>query len=85
MINLDKDSKAVYIGKMTESLPVLRATLNITQQDLGECVGVTRQTIAAVENRRRPLTWSLFLALLYIFEKNERARDMMRFLKVIDE
>ncbi|MDR1538265.1 MAG: helix-turn-helix domain-containing protein [Clostridiales bacterium] len=79
------EEKDNYTAKMTRSLPVLRATLGITQQELGRLVGVTRQTIAAVENWRRPLTWTLYLAIAYVMEQDPRTNNMMRFLQVSAE
>jgi putative transcriptional regulator len=37
---------------MQNSIPVFRAKLNITQEDLANRVGVTRQTIIAIEKNR---------------------------------
>lgn len=37
---------------MKNRLKVFRATKNLTQEDLAQAIGVTRQTILAIENKR---------------------------------
>ena len=48
----DIDRKA-YANKMAENLPVLRVKLGLNQEDLAGMIGVTRQTISAIENKSR--------------------------------
>lgn len=59
--------KELYIGKMVQNLPILRVTASITQAEFGTLVGVSRQTIVVIETEKRPLTWSLYLAMLFIY------------------
>ena len=68
-----------------ELLPMLRARLNITQQELGERVGATRQTIMFAENKRRTLTWSMFLSLAFLFMMDPRTRPFLVASGVINE
>jgi|GEM_PF-5764425 len=69
-------------SNMIKHLELLRVSAGLTQQELGECVGVTRQTISALENQSRELTQSLFLALLYVFEKNPESQKLMKLLEI---
>ena len=50
---------------MTNKLKVLRALNNLTQEELAEKVGVTRQTILAIEKNK----YSPTLELAYKFSK----------------
>ncbi len=59
-----------YIEKMIKNMPVLRAAANLTQAELADKVGVSRQTIVAIENGSRSLTWTMYLALLFVFKNN---------------
>ena len=66
---------------MTENLPVLRAKLGITQEDLAEKIGISRSTIVSIENNKREMKWNTFLSLILVFTKNE---DFNKELKVME-
>lgn len=55
---------------MVENLPVLRETLKLSQADLAEMLDISRQQVTAIENNKRKMSWSLFLALVCIFSNN---------------
>ena len=80
----EKDREKI-IEEFVELLPMLRARLGITQQELGERVGATRQTIMFVENKRRPLTWSMFLSLAFLFVMDSRTRPFLMVSGIISE
>ena len=42
-----------------------------SQEELSEKIGVSRSTIAGIENKKRTMSWNMFLSLLLIFIKNE--------------
>ena len=66
-----------YIVSMIKNMPVLRATTNMTQAALAEKIGVSRQTIVAIETRKRPMSWSLYLAMICVFEQYEDSRKLL--------
>lgn len=66
---------------LTKELPVLRNICKITQQQLGDIVGVSRQTITNIESGRSKMKWSLFLALMFLFGLDEESAE---YLKQID-
>lgn len=43
--------------QLLSELPVLRARLGITQEMLAVKVGCSRQTVNAIEKRKKALTW----------------------------
>ena len=55
-----------YMDTLIKNLPVLRAATSMTQAQLAEKVGVSRQTIVAIETRKRPMPWSLYLATILV-------------------
>lgn len=71
------NNKKIYIDRMIENLPVLRAKSGLTQAELAQVVGVSRQTILAAEKKQRELTWSMFLALLNVFGSNENTAALI--------
>lgn len=54
---------------MKNSLKVARAQLNLTQQQLAEKVGVTRQTISLIEKGKYNPTLKLCLEICYAVNK----------------
>ena len=74
----DESQKEKLIAILTNELKVLRTKAEISQQELANRMGVTRQTYGAIEGRTQRMTWSNFLALLLLFMSNEDT------LKIID-
>jgi len=69
--------KEKMTGEFISCLPMLRARLRMTQEELAKKVGTTRQTIIAIENGKRKLTWSMFLSMLFIFYMNPATRPYL--------
>lgn len=51
---MNANQKELFIKNMTENLPTLRKKLDISQEELSEKIGVSRSTIAGIENKREP-------------------------------
>ncbi|MDR2599063.1 MAG: helix-turn-helix domain-containing protein [Oscillospiraceae bacterium] len=73
-----------YIDKLTKNLPVLRAAAHMTQASLAEKVGVSRQTIVAVETRKRPMPWILYLAMMFVFMQHEESNKLVKSFNLFD-
>lgn len=84
MYNTEFD-KDIYIERMAENLPVLRAKFGLTQEELGFKIDVSRQTIVAIETRKRKMTWSVFLALVTIFKRNDVTSQLLDIFKINTE
>jgi len=79
---MNDELKEIYIGRMSENLPVLRAKMGVTQSELAEIAGISRQTILSVEKKQRPMTWNMFLALLFIFTANEKTAPLVDLFEI---
>ena len=55
----------------------LRARLGLSQTQLADCIGVTRQTISSIENQSRELSWTNFLSLLFLFLQNAQTAKLL--------
>ena len=53
----------------------IRHILGITAKELGERIGVTRQTINNIESGRCQLSFTQFLAIKYVFEHELEVTD----------
>lgn len=76
--NIDKQYKENCIEIMVENLVALRAKAGITQEELANLVGVSRQTYYAIETNRRALSWNTYLSLLLFFDTNINTHVMLR-------
>ena len=72
---LDQINKEELIDKFIYELPILRARIDMTQDEIGEIAGLSRQTYSALETRKRKMTWSNFMALLFVFYYNPVTRE----------
>ena len=74
---MDLCSKEELINKLVDGLPVLRAILGISQSELGDYLGMSRQSFSSIESKKRKMTWSLFLACLFFFYENPNTKDFI--------
>lgn len=79
---MTKDEKNALMKTMAENLPILRSKLNLSQEELAILLGVTRQTISSFERNQRKMTWSVFLALILIFFRNEPTKKLLVALNI---
>lgn len=74
--------KEQLIQNMTDNLPTLRARMGISQEKLAEIIGVGRCTIINIENKKRPMTWNMFLSLLLVFTKNKETDRLLNVMGI---
>lgn len=69
------------LNLLTGELPVLRARIGISQEELADRIGISRQTYSRIETGKREMTWTMFVALDAFFEKNEQTRQMLNHIE----
>ena len=74
---LVESQKNQLINTLTKELRVLRAKAEISQQELANRMGVSRQTYGMIETKKQPMTWNHFMALLLIFKSNEGTAEII--------
>ena len=52
---IDTEGKQLLCKNMAENLPVLRAKVGLSQDELAVRLGFSRQTISAIENGKRKM------------------------------
>lgn len=67
----------MLIDTLTKELPLLRARLNISQEDLARRTGISRQTLSSIETMKSRMSWNTFLALVLFFSINEQTDQML--------
>lgn len=71
---LDRDK---LIEILTDELPVLRAKIGISQNDVSKIVGISRQTYCAIETKKRRMSWNTFLSLILFYGYNEKTTNLV--------
>ena len=82
---MNEEIKNVLVGRMVENLTVLRAKLGVTQAELAEIAGISRQTILAIEKKQRTMTWNTFLSLLFIFSVNKDTSALLNLFEILTD
>ncbi len=75
---LTDEDKELFIDALSENLPALRAKVGVSQGDLAQLIGVSRQTYCAVESKLRRMSWSTYLSLILFFDYNQATHQMLR-------
>ncbi|WP_162608938.1 helix-turn-helix transcriptional regulator [Butyricicoccus pullicaecorum] len=75
--NFSEVDKDLLIKKLTNNLPILRAKLQISQEELASIIGISRQTYSSIETMKRKMSWSTFLTLVLFFGCNEGTATML--------
>ena len=79
---LSNCQKAQYCVAMAENLSTLRMKLSLSQTELGQLIGVSRQAISAFENKSRALPWCHFTSLLFLFNENPETKILLPVLGI---
>lgn len=77
-ITVTKREKDELIDSLTPMLPVLRATIGISQGEIADYIGVSRQTYCALEVGKRKMSWNTFLSLFLFFISNSGTNNLLK-------
>jgi DNA-binding XRE family transcriptional regulator len=64
------EQQQYMISILSQALPHLRKEMGVSQTELANKVGVSRQMISLIERQLQPMTWTLFLAIVFFFKCN---------------
>ena len=67
------------------NLPTLRTKANLSQDELADRLGFSRQTISAIENQKRDMQWSTFSALIMFFANYDEIKPLMVAMGIIND
>jgi len=77
---LKNEARQRAVDLLIDELPVLRARIGISQDELAKYIGVSRQTISAIEMRKRPVTWQVLLAMVLYFTLHPKTNTVLRLM-----
>ena len=84
-IILDEKSKKMYCEALAKNLPVFRAKLGVSQEELSNRIGLSRNMLACIETKKKEMSWITFVALALLFLKNENTAPIFKSLNIYDE
>ncbi len=85
MKKINEAIKQNAIEKITSNLVVLRTAMHLSQSDLADLLGLSRQSLVAIENRKRRMTWNVFLSLLFVFMQNKETRMLIELFDIYSD
>lgn len=75
-------NKEELMNVLAGNIKVLRNKLQLTQAELASKIGISRQTLINIENKKRDMTWGTFVALICVFKEDEGTRDLMEHFNI---
>ena len=75
---LSEKEKDDFIEALSYELPMLRAKADISQEEIANMIGVSRQTYGSIERRTRKMSWSTYLSLVFFYDYNKKTHKMIR-------
>ena len=70
---------------LASNLPTLRTKAHLSQDDLADRLGFSRQTISAVENMKRDMQWSTFSAIVLFLTRDKEVNKLMTAMEILDD
>lgn len=80
--SISEQQKAEVINNMTKNLVALRTMLHLTQAQLAEMMGITRQSLVLYETGKRSMTWNTYLSLLFIFTQRQETNNLLSIMGI---
>ena len=75
---LSEEEKYALIEKLTPELPLLRAKAEISQEEIANIIGTSRQTYGAIERKARKMSWNTYLSLVWFYDYNRKTHKLIR-------
>lgn len=82
---LTDEEKDNFIAALSPNLTVLRTKAEISQEELANLIGVSRQTYSAIERKIRKMAWSNYLSLVLFYDHNQKTHKMIRQLAIFPQ
>ncbi len=70
--------KYAMIEKLTPELPILRAKAEISQEEIANIIGTSRQTYGAIERKSRRMSWATYMSLILFYDYNRKTHQLLR-------
>lgn len=82
---ISPEQKKRLCKNMATNLPSLRAQADLSQDELADRLGFSRQTISALENGRREMQWSTYTSIALFFSKDSAIKKLMFPMEILND
>lgn len=79
---ISDDYKSASISILQNNLAPLRARIGISQEEIANIIGLTRQSYCSIEAGKREMTWATYLSLVFVFDSICATSEMMEELRI---
>lgn len=76
--SLSESEKKAFVDALIPELTTLRAKAGVSQAEISNFIGTSRQTYGAIERRVQKLSWNTYLSLILFYDYNHKTHDMIR-------
>lgn len=77
---LTEKEKEQFIQALTPELALLRAKAELSQEEIANLTGISRQTYGAIERKAKKMSWNTYLSLIFFYDCNQKTRKIIRSL-----
>lgn len=70
---------------MTPELRMLRVKADMTQEELANVIGLSRQTYSQIESGNKVMGWNTYLSLIFFYQSLEETTRLLLALGVYPE
>ena len=75
---LTEEEKDKFIDALTPELALLRVKAEISQEEIANLIGISRQTYGSIERKARKMSWNTYLSLILFYDYNKKTHKMIR-------
>lgn len=79
---ISKKYKDLSMEILQDNLSALRARADITQEELANILGISRQTYYAIESKKKQMSWNIFMSMIFFFHELKSTSEMLQELKI---
>ena len=83
--HISNERKQALCKILASNLPTLRTKAKLSQNELSDRLGFSRQTISAIEGCKRDMQWSTFSAITLFLSKDREVNQLMSVMGVLDD
>ena len=70
---ISEERKMILIDKLCSELNILRIKAELSQEELANIIGISRQTYSSIESGKRKMSWRTYFPLMmYLDRKSTR-------------
>lgn len=67
---VEATAKEELLTEFAKELPAIRRALKVSQSELGNRIGLSRQSISSIERGNVAITWNTLLAIMMVVQVN---------------